>query len=49
MYSPDGRFTPEGPETALNVLREFDSGVRAAKIDLAATVTTRFLDKVATK
>jgi NitT/TauT family transport system substrate-binding protein len=46
MYSPDGRFTPKGAETALKVLREFDSGVRAAKIDLAATYTERFLSKV---
>jgi NitT/TauT family transport system substrate-binding protein len=49
MYSPDGRFTPGGPETALNVLREFDAGVRAAKIDLAATHTDTFLDKVTAK
>jgi NitT/TauT family transport system substrate-binding protein len=45
-YSPDGRFAAEGPETALKVLREFDAGVRDAKIDLSATYTSAFLDKV---
>jgi NitT/TauT family transport system substrate-binding protein len=49
MYSPDGRFSAEGAETALNVLREFDGGVRAAKIDLAATYTDAFLNKVTMK
>ena len=28
MYSPDGRFSGEGAETALKVLREFDPAVR---------------------
>jgi NitT/TauT family transport system substrate-binding protein len=46
MYSPDGRFTAESAETALKVLREFDPGVRDATIDLSATYTTSFLDKV---
>ena len=46
MYSPDGRFTAESAETALKVLREFDTNVRDAKIDLAATYTSAFLDKV---
>jgi NitT/TauT family transport system substrate-binding protein len=46
MYSPDGRFSREGAETALKVLREFDTNVRNAKIDLAATYTSAFLDKV---
>ena len=49
MYSPDGRFTAESAETALRVLREFDSGIRDAKIDLSATYTSAFLDKVATR
>ena len=39
MYSPDGRFTREGAETAYNVLKAFDPDVRNAKIDLAATYT----------
>jgi NitT/TauT family transport system substrate-binding protein len=46
MYSPDGRFTPDAAETALKVLREFDAGVRSAKIDLAKTATDEFLDQV---
>jgi NitT/TauT family transport system substrate-binding protein len=46
MYSPDGRLTADGAETALKVLREFDPGVRDAKIDLSATYTNAFLDKV---
>ena len=49
MYSPDGRFSAEGAETALKVLREFDGGVRAAKIDLAATYTDAFLNNVTMK
>jgi NitT/TauT family transport system substrate-binding protein len=46
MYSPDGRFSAESAETALKVLREFDTNVRDANIDLAATYTSAFLDKV---
>jgi NitT/TauT family transport system substrate-binding protein len=46
MYSPDGRFSREGAETALKVLREFDAAVRSANIDLAATYTESFVDKV---
>jgi NitT/TauT family transport system substrate-binding protein len=49
MYSPDGRFSREGAETALKVLREFDAGVRSAKIDLAATYTDAFVDKAVVK
>ena len=49
MYSPDGRFGRDGAETALKVLREFDASVRNAKIDLAATYTDAFLDKVASE
>lgn len=45
LYSPDGRFTREGAETALAVLREFDAAVKDAKIDLAATYTDAFVDK----
>jgi NitT/TauT family transport system substrate-binding protein len=45
LYSPDGRFTREGAETALAVLREFDPAVKDAKIDLAATYTDAFVDK----
>ncbi len=49
MYSPDGRFSPGSAETALKVLREFDEGVRAAKIDLNKTTTDEFLNKVAAR
>jgi sulfonate transport system substrate-binding protein len=45
MYSPDGRFAPEGAETAYNVLKAFDPEVRNAKIDLATTYTDRFVGK----
>jgi NitT/TauT family transport system substrate-binding protein len=44
-YSPDGRISHEGAETALKVLREFDSAVRAANIDLKATYTDAFVAK----
>ena len=46
MYSPDGRFSRESAETAYKVLREFDTSVRDAKIDVAATYTESFVDKV---
>ena len=45
MYSPDGRFSNEGAETAYRVLKAFDPDVRNAKIDLAATYTDRFVEK----
>jgi NitT/TauT family transport system substrate-binding protein len=45
MYSPDGRFSREGAETAYSVLKAFDPDVRNAKIDLAAAYTDRFLGK----
>lgn len=46
MYSPDGRLSADSAETTLKVLREFDSNVRDAKIDLDATYTNAFVDKV---
>ncbi len=46
MYSPDGRFTVGSAETALKVLREFDPNIAKANIDLSATYTSAFLDKV---
>ena len=49
MYSADGRISRESAETAYKVLREFDQSVRDSKIDLAATYTDRFLDKVPAK
>jgi NitT/TauT family transport system substrate-binding protein len=45
MYSPDGRFSRDGAETALRVLREFDASVRGAAIDLATTYMDEFVDK----
>jgi NitT/TauT family transport system substrate-binding protein len=49
MYSPDGRLSRESADTALKVLREFDTSVRDAKIDLTKTYTDAFLDKVAAR
>jgi len=49
MYSPDGRFSREGAETALKVLREFDANVRTANIDLTATYTDAFVEKAASQ
>src|SRR5215470_733456 len=45
MYSPDGRFTREGAETALKVLAEFDASVKGAAIDLNRTYTNTFVEK----
>lgn len=44
-YSPDGRIIPEGAETAYKVLREFDSAVKSAPIDLKKTYTDVFVNK----
>jgi NitT/TauT family transport system substrate-binding protein len=46
MYSRDGRFAPEGAETAYAVLKAFDPLVSSAKIDLSATYTNGFVEKV---
>lgn len=46
MFSPDGRFGGEGPEVALKVLSKFDPDVQKAAIDLKATYTEAFVDKV---
>jgi NitT/TauT family transport system substrate-binding protein len=43
-YSPDGKFMPNGPETALKVLKEFDKGVQAASIDLSKTYNAKFVN-----
>ncbi len=45
MYSPDGRFSREGAETAYNVLREFDQNVRQAKIDVSKSYTDAYVAK----
>jgi len=46
MFSPDGRFGGEGPEVALKVLSKFDVDVQKASINLSATYTEAFVDKV---
>ncbi len=43
--SPDGRFTREGNETALKVLKAFDPNVQKATIDLSKTFTDAFVTK----
>ncbi len=45
MYSPDGRFTRAGAETALTVLKAFDENVAKAQIDLSKTYTDDFVTK----
>ena len=45
MYSPDGRFTRDGAETALKVLAEFDPAVKGATINLERTFTNTFVEK----
>jgi NitT/TauT family transport system substrate-binding protein len=45
MYSPDGRFSREGAETAYKVLKEFDPDVRGASINVAATYNDAFVEK----
>lgn len=49
MFTADGRFVPGGAETAHRVLQVFDESVAKAKIDLPATMTTRFLDRAGKK
>ena len=48
-YSTDGRINRDGADTALKVLREFDTSVRDAKIDVAKTYTDAFVNKAAKK
>lgn len=43
-YSPDGRFTQEGADAALKVLKAFDPAVAAASIDLSKTYTNRYVE-----
>ncbi len=45
MYSPDGRFSREGAETAYRVLKEFDPQVATARIDVSAAYTDAFVDQ----
>ncbi len=46
MFSPDGRLSRSGIENAYKVLSSFDPVVAKAKIDLDATYTAHFVDKV---
>jgi len=43
-WSPDGKFLKDAPETAYKVLKAFDPNVQNAKIDLAKTYMTKFVD-----
>ncbi|MFS2009941.1 ABC transporter substrate-binding protein [Azospirillum sp. CT11-132] len=43
-YSPDGRFTQDGAEAALKVLKAFDPAVASANIDLSKTYTNQFVE-----
>jgi NitT/TauT family transport system substrate-binding protein len=45
MYSPDGRFAPEGGTVAYKVLKEFDPAVQNAAIDVTKTYTNAFVEK----
>jgi NitT/TauT family transport system substrate-binding protein len=46
IFSRDGRFSREAAETALAVLKAFDPDVGSGKIDVAATYTNAFVEKV---
>jgi NitT/TauT family transport system substrate-binding protein len=46
MYSPDGRFKPEGGEVAYKVLKQFDPAVQNATLDPRKTYTNAFVEKV---
>jgi len=43
-YSPDGRFTRDGAEAALKVLKAFDPAVASATIDLSKTYTNQYVE-----
>ena len=45
MWPADGRINKAGAENAYKVLGAFDKAVSAAKIDISATYTDRFVDK----
>ena len=45
MFSPDGRFSPEGAKVALHVLSTVDPNLRSATINLGTTFTNAFVDK----
>jgi len=45
MYPADGRIDKSGADNAYRVLSAFDPAVSAAKIDIGATYTDRFVEK----
>jgi NitT/TauT family transport system substrate-binding protein len=47
-YSRDGHFPREAGETAYTVLKAFDPAVASASIDVAATYSNAFVDKIKT-
>lgn len=44
IWSPDGRFSQQGADTALHILANFDRSIAAASVDLGATFTNVFVD-----
>ncbi len=46
MYSREGRFSGEAAETAYAVLKAFDPDVSRTNVELAATYTNAFVEKV---
>lgn len=45
MFSENGRFPEEGPDTAYKVLAMFDEKLAAAEVDLAKTYTNAFVER----
>lgn len=45
VFSTDGRVPPSGAEKQLELLREFSTEIRDAKIDLSRTYTNEFVDR----
>ncbi len=43
-YSPDGRFTRDGAEVALKVLKAFDPAMASASIELSKTYTNQYVE-----
>jgi len=44
MFSPDGKMPKGAPEFVLNVLKQFNTKVQSATVDLAKTYTSEFVD-----
>jgi len=45
MFSENGLFPPEGPQTAYKVLTMFDKDLASAKVDLDKTYTNAFVER----